>query len=225
MADDEQRSNVVRGDQLRGYVERIERLESDKQVVADDIKVVFAEAKANGYTSKYIRAVVKLRRQSPSEREENSAMLDLYMASMGMATETPLFRHLQGMGTDALARDSVIEALKLLAPEDGEFTVKIGDGARMRIWRDKEGVHAEPVPDAPAATSQSTFDVAQSKTTRRPGADAPDCTEDEAFSLGQQARRDDKPVIANPFAWDDKRRQRWDEGWRHEDGGDGMGPK
>ena len=43
--------------------------------------------------------------------------------------------------------------------------------------------------------------------------------------MGRQARRDDEPIMSNPFPWDDKRRRKWDEGWREEDGGDGMGPR
>lgn len=215
-------SNRVSSSELQEFVDRIERLNGRKSEISDDLKVVFAEAKSRGYSPQYIRAIVKLRKLTPSEREERDAMLDLYMSAAGMAKETPLFRSLNGMGVDTAAREAVIDALKLLAPEDGEITVKVGGGPRVRLWRDKDGVHVEDVPDMPPPSPKASSE--SEKSVSRPGSDAPDCTEDEAFDLGCEARRDDKPVIANPFSYDDKRRRRWDEGWRSEDGGDGMGP-
>lgn len=222
MTDEKDQTNMVDGSKLSAFIERIERLQSEKKDLSDDEKVVFAEAKAAGYTPRYIRALIKLRKKSPSERDEDDAMMDLYLASVGMARETPLFRHVSGLGVDVAAREKVIEALKLLAPEDGEITVKAGSGPRVRLWRDKQGVHVEEVKNVPPPPppTESTQGAA-----RRPGKDAPNCTEDEAFDLGKIARRNDEPVISNPFPWNDQRRRRWDEGWREEDGGDGMGPK
>jgi len=216
--------NTVSGDLLRGYVERLEKLSEDKKAVGDDEKVVFAEAKSAGFDPRYIRAILKLRRKSPSEREEDDAMLDLYASAIGMARETPLFRHVQGMGVDVAARENVIEALKLLAPMDGEITIKVGSAPRMRLSRDRDGVRIEEVPDAPPAQAGAppAERGAQARGMKEP---VPNCTPEQAFDIGRQARRDDKPVIANPFPWDDPRRRHWDEGWRAEDGGDGMGPK
>ena len=74
----------VAGDQLRTIVERIERLEEEKQGIADDIKDVYAEAKANGFDVKVLRQIVRLRKQEPSERTEFEAILDLYMQALGM---------------------------------------------------------------------------------------------------------------------------------------------
>lgn len=220
--ENENGSNRVSGVELQGFIDRIEALEARGVELSDDKKVVFAEAKSRGYTPKYIRAIIKLRKVTPSEREEHEAMLDLYMSAVGMAKETPLFRSVESMGVDTAAREKVIDALKLLAPQDGEIIVKAGSGPRVRLWRDKEGVHVEEVKDAPPPASPRPH---QRGGVNRPGAEAPDCSEDEAFELGRLARRDDRPVIDNPFAFDDKRRSRWDEGWRDEDGGDGMGPK
>ena len=121
-------SNTVSGEKLRSFVERIERLTEEKKAIGDDIRLVFAEAKSDGFDNKYLKSIVKLRAEKPSR--------------------------------------------------------------------------------ANAAKK----------------ADVPDCTLDEARQMGRQARKDDEPVIANPFPWDDKRRRLWDEGWRNEDGGDGMGP-
>ena len=76
-------------DQLRSIIERIERLEEEKQAIADDIREVYAEAKANGYDTKTLRAVVRIRKQDTAERQEQEALLDLYLAALGMAAATP----------------------------------------------------------------------------------------------------------------------------------------
>lgn len=219
-------SNTVSGEKLRSYVERIERLTEDEKSVKDDKKVVFAEAKAEGFDPRYMRAIIKLRAVPPSERQENEAMIEMYSAAMGMASETPLFRHIQGMSKDAMGQEAVVNALKLLAPEDGEITIRVGQGARVRIWRDRDGTHAEEVVERPASTMEPLNERASrpSRADAAKRSEVPDCTLDEARQLGRQARKDDEPVIANPFPWDDKRRRLWDEGWRQEDGGDGMGP-
>lgn len=78
----------VARDQLRSIVERIERLEEEKKAIADDIKDVFAEAKANGFDTKTLRTVVRLRKVEATEREEQEAMLDLYMSALGMLPDT-----------------------------------------------------------------------------------------------------------------------------------------
>jgi len=71
-------------DQLKAFVERIERLEEEKKVIADDIKDVYAEAKANGYDTKALRTVVRLRKQDTDERKEQEAILDTYLQALGM---------------------------------------------------------------------------------------------------------------------------------------------
>jgi uncharacterized protein (UPF0335 family) len=75
----------VAADQLKAFVERIERLEEEKSAIADDIKGVYAEAKGNGYDVKILRKVVSLRKKQPHEREEEEAVLDLYLHALGMA--------------------------------------------------------------------------------------------------------------------------------------------
>lgn len=74
--------------QLKSIVERIERLEEEKKALSDDVKDVYAEAKANGFDTKTIRTVVRLRKQDKAEREEQEALLDLYLNALGMG---PLF--------------------------------------------------------------------------------------------------------------------------------------
>lgn len=74
----------VSGDQLRSYIERIERLEEEKAALATDTREVFAEAKANGFDTKTMRQVIKLRKMETSERDEQEHMLDLYKRVLGM---------------------------------------------------------------------------------------------------------------------------------------------
>ena len=70
-------------DQLRAFIERIERLEEEKKAIADDIKEVYAEAKANGYDTKVLRKVISLRKQDSNERAEQEALLELYLGALG----------------------------------------------------------------------------------------------------------------------------------------------
>ena len=78
---------TIARDQLRSIVERIERLEEEKQAIAGDIRDVYAEAKANGFDVKTLRKVVRLRKQDSEQRQEEEAMLTLYLHSLGMAPE------------------------------------------------------------------------------------------------------------------------------------------
>ena len=77
--------NGVARDQLRAFIERIERLEEEKKTIADDIKDVYAEAKGTGFDTKVLRKVVTIRKQDQNERMEQEAVLDLYLHALGMA--------------------------------------------------------------------------------------------------------------------------------------------
>ena len=74
----------VAADQLRLFIERIERLEEEKKGIADDIRDVYAEAKANGFDTKALRSIVRLRKQDAEERKEEEAILATYMLALGM---------------------------------------------------------------------------------------------------------------------------------------------
>jgi uncharacterized protein (UPF0335 family) len=71
-------------DHLKAFVERVERLEEEKKAIADDIRDVYAEAKANGFDVKAMRTVVRLRKQDVNERKEQEAILETYMHALGM---------------------------------------------------------------------------------------------------------------------------------------------
>jgi uncharacterized protein (UPF0335 family) len=73
--------------QLRGLVERIERLEEEKRALAGDIREVYGEAKANGFDTKVLRKVLMIRRKDSHERAQEQAMLDLYLGALGMEGE------------------------------------------------------------------------------------------------------------------------------------------
>ena len=75
----------VAADQLRLFIERIERLEEEKKGIADDVKDVYAEAKANGYDTKTMRKVVALRRLETHVRQEADALLETYRNALGLA--------------------------------------------------------------------------------------------------------------------------------------------
>jgi uncharacterized protein (UPF0335 family) len=68
---------------LKSIIERIERLEEDKKAVANDLKEVYAEAKGEGFDTKILRKVVRLRAQDSAKRQEEEALIDLYVAAIG----------------------------------------------------------------------------------------------------------------------------------------------
>jgi uncharacterized protein (UPF0335 family) len=79
----------VAQDQIRAFVERIERMEEEKQAIAEDIKEIYAEAKGNGFDTKVLRQIVRIRKQDASERAEQEALLELYMTALGMSYAPP----------------------------------------------------------------------------------------------------------------------------------------
>lgn len=87
----------VAADQLRAFVQRIERAEDEKRDIAEQIKDIYAEAKGSGFDIKTLREVVRLRRMKPADRSEREELLEIYKAALGMLSDTPL-------GQAALAR-------------------------------------------------------------------------------------------------------------------------
>lgn len=83
-------AHIVARDHLRSFIERIERLEAEKQTIADDIKDVYGEAKATGFDTKILRKVISIRKQDADERAEQEAILDTYLQALGMI-QTDLF--------------------------------------------------------------------------------------------------------------------------------------
>lgn len=77
-------SETVAAGQLRAFIERIERLEEEKKAIAEDIKEIYAEMKGTGFDTKAIRKIIALRKKDTAERQEEEAMLELYMEALGM---------------------------------------------------------------------------------------------------------------------------------------------
>jgi Uncharacterized protein conserved in bacteria len=77
-------NNGIAADELAQLIERIERLEEEKASIASDIKDIYAEAKARGFDTKAMRKIVSLRKKGPEERQEEAAILELYMEALGM---------------------------------------------------------------------------------------------------------------------------------------------
>jgi uncharacterized protein (UPF0335 family) len=78
-------SETVASDQLRLFIERIERLEEEKKGIADDVKDVYLEAKSQGYDTKTMRAIVRLRKMEKNARDEADALLETYRTALGLA--------------------------------------------------------------------------------------------------------------------------------------------
>ena len=78
-------SDNVAADQLRLFIERIERLEEERRGIADDVKGVYDEAKSNGYDTKTMRAIVRLRKMEAHARQEADALMETYRAALGLA--------------------------------------------------------------------------------------------------------------------------------------------
>jgi uncharacterized protein (UPF0335 family) len=74
----------ITADQLRSFIERYERLEAEKQDIADQQKEVLAEAKGCGYDAAILREIIKLRKMAPDERAEKEAILEIYLTALGM---------------------------------------------------------------------------------------------------------------------------------------------
>lgn len=77
-------TGAVAAAELRQFIERIERLEEEKKALADDVRDVYAELKGRGYDAKAVRKLIALRKKDTAERQEEDAILETYMAALGM---------------------------------------------------------------------------------------------------------------------------------------------
>ncbi|QAY97402.1 hypothetical protein CWB41_13915 [Methylovirgula ligni] len=188
------RRNGVAGEELRGYIERIESIRAEKKELSEDEKLVMAEARAAGFDTRTIGYVVKVRSKKPSEVEEAKALADLYLSALGMQKELPLFRTVDLMDVDVTAKEQVVEALKKFVPSAGAIVIEAG-GKPLRLTRGEDGevLVAEvekPKRDGGGNTSKTK--------PAKPPADVPDCDPDAAEELGRDAARADVPIIRNP---------------------------
>ena len=77
-------ASAIAAEQLRAFVERIERLEDEKSALAADIREVYAEAKGTGFDTKILRRLISLRKMDQADREEQDALLDIYRQAVGL---------------------------------------------------------------------------------------------------------------------------------------------
>jgi uncharacterized protein (UPF0335 family) len=75
----------VAADQLRLFIERVERLEEERKSIGDDVKDVYAEAKGSGFDTKTMRKIVALRRMEKHARDESDALLETYRTALGLS--------------------------------------------------------------------------------------------------------------------------------------------
>lgn len=214
--------NTLNGQKLLKFIERIEAKERVKKGAADDIAVIYADLKRDGFNAEATRAMVKVRKLKPSKFRERQDVFDLYLHAIGMAPELPLFKHVETLGRDAMGRDALIERMKDLVPRGGAITVDVGGEAPVRISRDKDG--AVSVEDVQPEPEERGGKGKGKKAKGAPKAPVPDVDEAGAERLGRAAAKGDKPIIDNPFPFGDPRQRAWDRGWRAESGNDGMGP-
>lgn len=211
--------NTVAGEELQGFIDRVENINSQIAGLNDDKAAVMSEAKARGFSKKRIGEVIKIRKQKPQDRQEAEAELDMYLHAIGMASEPPLLRYIAHAGVDTAVREQVIEVMKDFVPPHGlgDITVNMG-GRPFRLYRNRQNeVEIAEVLDKPLPGLKTPRQA-------KPKADVPSCTDDQAEEMGRQFARDNRPIIDNPFPYGDSRRPRFDKGWRRESGNDGMGP-
>ena len=81
---------TVSDEQLRLFIERIERLEEEKKGIGENIRDVFSELKSQGYDPKIVRKVLRLRKMTPHDRKELDALLEVYCNAVGIQLNLPL---------------------------------------------------------------------------------------------------------------------------------------
>lgn len=138
-------ASVAEG-QLRSFVERIERVEEEIRAMNDDKKEIYSEAKGNGFDTKVLKRVIQIRRQDHAERMEQEAILDLYLAALGMQ---PAPAEDDGSRARAGAREIIEE----FDAETGEITEPAATSSRSQVAEDapEDGVDA---PSSGATDSQ-----------------------------------------------------------------------
>jgi uncharacterized protein (UPF0335 family) len=77
-------SDLIQAEKLRSFIERIERLEGEKRGISDDIKDVYGEVKSQGYDSKIVRQIVRLRKMEKDARDEADMLLETYREALGL---------------------------------------------------------------------------------------------------------------------------------------------
>jgi uncharacterized protein (UPF0335 family) len=159
----------VAQDQLRAFVERIERMEEEKAAIAADIKEIYAEAKGNGFDTKILRKLVTIRKQDANERMEQDSILELYMGALGMVAAPPEddyepVRQPATLSNSEATLDALIE--RLSGEIDPKLLMQIIEGSktvdgRQAILSALDAVKAESITE-PQPALQAESDLTRS---------------------------------------------------------------
>lgn len=131
--------NAISQTALLGFVERYESLVAEIAARKDDQKVVLAEAQQAGLSPKGIKFCAKVRAQKPHDFQEAEQLRDQYLHAIGMGEPPPLFRAIDALSRDSLARADLVERFKGLIPSRGEIVLKLEGSPPLRLWRDEKG--------------------------------------------------------------------------------------
>jgi uncharacterized protein (UPF0335 family) len=235
-------AEIIASEQLRLFLERIERLEEEKKGIADDIKDVYSEAKSQGFDTPTMRAIIKLRKLDPESRREQEALLDTYKAALGMLDGTPLGKWAveritkndpkpaelpaASSGTD---KDELLaQAIELVTSHQMCSTswlqrqLKIGYNRAAGLIETMEAKGILSRPDGTGKREILAAGIEQSPAAAPEVAAEPVLTPADAHRLGREAAITGLSVTVNPFPAFDERRAAWDESWCAALGSDGM---
>jgi uncharacterized protein (UPF0335 family) len=135
--------------QLKGFVERVERLEEEKKGLQDDIRTVIEELKASGFHVKTFRKVIALRKVDRSKREEEESLLDLYLHALGMTPIETAIAEAQEAADKVGEGVSTVDPIARSAKKSGSRRKK-GDAPTLALVEPPAGnASGEPAGDAP----------------------------------------------------------------------------
>jgi len=199
---------------LRSFVSRVQTLEEEKKTIGQDIKVVYAEAKAAGFDTKIMRKSIRALAIDANQRGEEQLLFDTYMHALGDRADVPLFKAVGALSVDTAMRGQVIEACKLFVPAHGEIVLRTGE-ISVRLWRDGEGeVHAEDVRAENPTHEEKTMEEEPEKKEAVIDVDA--ASPAEAKELGERAARGTGSLADNPYDVNDSRHRIWADAWTAE---------
>ncbi|MCW5727232.1 MAG: DUF2312 domain-containing protein [Parvibaculum sp.] len=196
------------GKKLSEFITEAERIDQEKKALGDELKALFAAAKAGGFDPATMRRVLRLRKLEANERDEAEALLATYLHALGMAHETPLAKVAGLLSFDTAARDELVKLAKDLLPDGGEIVFKTGP-VPVRLWKDEKGrCHAEdwhpPLPPAPGRDDEAGADRALGPI------DVDAATPAEAAELGRRAADAGAAATDNPYERADPRFEAWE---------------
>ncbi len=149
----------VARDQLRSFIERIERLEEEKKTIADDIKDVYGEAKGMGFDGKILKKVIAIRKMDREERAEQEAILDTYLAALGMIEQPDFFDERPNRSTGEVSTRLVQQVATGMQTEAGRAALLTA--VDIMIDREEKNTRSDAPPASAAAVISSSNDTAK----------------------------------------------------------------